>query len=85
MTMQWPEFRVNLPGVGDVNINAAFFRRFDYSSSMVSIILWPHRHSYFKLPLCVSSPKNEYPAKGLNYVRFAHGLLTCEFSVMQNV
>jgi tyrosyl-DNA phosphodiesterase 1 len=38
MTMQWPEFRVNLPGVGDVNINAAFFRKFDYSNSMVSTI-----------------------------------------------
>jgi len=38
---------VNLPVVGDVNINASFFRRFDYSRAMVSIILWPH--SYFKL------------------------------------
>jgi tyrosyl-DNA phosphodiesterase-1 len=38
MTMQWPEFSVNLPEVGDVNINAAFFRKFDYRNSMVSTI-----------------------------------------------
>ncbi|PAN14246.1 hypothetical protein PAHAL_2G394200 [Panicum hallii] len=36
--LKWPEFRVNLPGVGDVNINASFFRRFDYSSAMVRLI-----------------------------------------------
>ncbi|XP_062189182.1 tyrosyl-DNA phosphodiesterase 1 isoform X2 [Phragmites australis] len=36
--LKWPEFRVNLPVVGDVNINAAFFRKFDYSSSMVRLI-----------------------------------------------
>ncbi|KAF8669111.1 hypothetical protein HU200_051435 [Digitaria exilis] len=36
--LKWPEFRVNLPVVGDVNINAAFFRRFDYSTSMVRLI-----------------------------------------------
>lgn len=36
--LKWPEFRVNLPGVGDVNINAAFFRKFDYSNSMVRLI-----------------------------------------------
>jgi len=29
---------VNLPVVGDVNINASFFRRFDYSSAMVRLI-----------------------------------------------
>uniref|UniRef100_A0A0A9GJG6 Tyrosyl-DNA phosphodiesterase 1 n=1 Tax=Arundo donax TaxID=35708 RepID=A0A0A9GJG6_ARUDO len=36
--LKWPEFRVKLPVVGDVNINAAFFRKFDYSSSMVRLI-----------------------------------------------
>ncbi|XP_039796386.1 tyrosyl-DNA phosphodiesterase 1-like isoform X4 [Panicum virgatum] len=36
--LKWPEFRVNLPVVGDVNINASFFRRFDYSSAMVRLI-----------------------------------------------
>ncbi|RCV36125.1 hypothetical protein SETIT_7G294600v2 [Setaria italica] len=36
--LKWPEFRVNLPEVGDVNINAAFFRKFDYSNSMVRLI-----------------------------------------------
>ncbi|KAL6840568.1 hypothetical protein ACP4OV_029432 [Aristida adscensionis] len=36
--LKWPEFRVSLPVVGDVNINAAFFRKFDYSSSMVRLI-----------------------------------------------
>ncbi|CAO1941798.1 unnamed protein product [Urochloa humidicola] len=36
--MKWPEFRVNLPEVGGVNINAAFFRKFDYSNSMVRLI-----------------------------------------------
>ncbi|OEL28790.1 Tyrosyl-DNA phosphodiesterase 1 [Dichanthelium oligosanthes] len=36
--LKWPEFRVNLPVIGDVNINPAFFRRFDYSSSMVRLI-----------------------------------------------
>ncbi|KAL6657929.1 hypothetical protein ACP70R_005709 [Stipagrostis hirtigluma subsp. patula] len=34
----WPEFRVHFPAVGDVSINAAFFRKFDYSSSMVRLI-----------------------------------------------
>ncbi|XP_066397821.1 tyrosyl-DNA phosphodiesterase 1-like isoform X2 [Miscanthus floridulus] len=36
--LKWPEFRVNLPEVGDVNINAAFFRKFDYRNSMVRLI-----------------------------------------------
>ncbi|CAM0146194.1 unnamed protein product [Urochloa decumbens] len=36
--LKWPEFRVNLPEVGDVNINAAFFRKFDYSNAMVRLI-----------------------------------------------
>ncbi|TVU38611.1 hypothetical protein EJB05_11995 [Eragrostis curvula] len=36
--LKWPEFRVNLPVAGDVSINAAFFRKFDYSSSMVRLI-----------------------------------------------
>lgn len=36
--LKWPEFRVNLPVAGDVNINAAFFRKFDYSSSTVRLI-----------------------------------------------
>nr|XP_015646620.1 tyrosyl-DNA phosphodiesterase 1 [Oryza sativa Japonica Group] len=36
--IKWPEFRVNLPVVGDVNINAAFFRKFDYKSSSVRLI-----------------------------------------------
>uniref|UniRef100_A0A0D9WZP9 Uncharacterized protein n=1 Tax=Leersia perrieri TaxID=77586 RepID=A0A0D9WZP9_9ORYZ len=37
-TIKWPEFRVNLPVVGDVNIDAAFFRNFDYKSSSVRLI-----------------------------------------------
>ncbi|XP_015695427.1 tyrosyl-DNA phosphodiesterase 1 isoform X2 [Oryza brachyantha] len=36
--IKWPEFRVNLRVVGDVNINAAFFRKFDYKSSSVRLI-----------------------------------------------
>ncbi|GJN32535.1 hypothetical protein PR202_gb21049 [Eleusine coracana subsp. coracana] len=36
--LKWPEFRISLPVVGDVSINAAFFRKFDYSSSMVRLI-----------------------------------------------
>ncbi|XP_051215601.1 tyrosyl-DNA phosphodiesterase 1 isoform X3 [Lolium perenne] len=36
--LKWPEFRLNLPVAGDVNINAAFFRKFDYSSSTVRLI-----------------------------------------------
>ncbi|KAG0545190.1 hypothetical protein BDA96_02G340400 [Sorghum bicolor] len=36
--LKWPEFSVNLPEVGDVNINAAFFRKFDYRNSMVRLI-----------------------------------------------
>ncbi|KQK15923.1 tyrosyl-DNA phosphodiesterase 1 [Brachypodium distachyon] len=36
--LKWPEFRIKLPVAGDVNINAAFFRKFDYSSSTVRLI-----------------------------------------------
>ncbi|KAL6843038.1 hypothetical protein ACP4OV_027112 [Aristida adscensionis] len=42
--LKWPEFRVNLPVDGDVNINAAFFRKFDYSSSMMLIGSVPGYH-----------------------------------------
>ncbi|KAG8080276.1 hypothetical protein GUJ93_ZPchr0007g4553 [Zizania palustris] len=36
--IKWPMFRINLPVVGDVNINATFFRNFDYNSSSVRLI-----------------------------------------------
>jgi hypothetical protein len=55
MIMQWPELRINLPVVGDVNINAAFFRKFDYSNSMVCIVLSPP--SYFKLSTFCAEPE----------------------------
>lgn len=38
--LQWPEFSVCLPEIGNVNINASFFRRFDYSNAMVSFIIF---------------------------------------------
>ncbi|KAJ0983236.1 hypothetical protein J5N97_011491 [Dioscorea zingiberensis] len=36
--IKWPEFSVNLPNVGDININASFFRKFDYSNAAVRLI-----------------------------------------------
>ncbi|KAJ0983320.1 hypothetical protein J5N97_011575 [Dioscorea zingiberensis] len=36
--LKWPEFSVNLPNVGDININASFFRKFDYSNAAVRLI-----------------------------------------------
>ncbi|XP_073005062.1 tyrosyl-DNA phosphodiesterase 1 isoform X1 [Typha latifolia] len=37
-TLKWPEFSVKIPPVGNVSINAAFFKKFDYSSAMVRLI-----------------------------------------------
>ncbi|XP_020096717.1 tyrosyl-DNA phosphodiesterase 1 isoform X2 [Ananas comosus] len=37
-TLKWPEFSVKLPAVGNVAINAAFFKKFDYSSATVRLI-----------------------------------------------
>ncbi|XP_038981850.1 tyrosyl-DNA phosphodiesterase 1 isoform X2 [Phoenix dactylifera] len=37
-TLKWSEFNVNLPVVGNVNINPSFFKKFDYSSSKVRLI-----------------------------------------------
>lgn len=36
--LKWPEFRANLPMMGSVNINASFFKKFDYSSAKVRLI-----------------------------------------------
>lgn len=36
--LKWPDFSVNLPEIGTFNINASFFRRFDYSSAKVRLI-----------------------------------------------
>ncbi|KAJ0983151.1 hypothetical protein J5N97_011406 [Dioscorea zingiberensis] len=36
--IKWPEFSVNLPNVGDININALFFRKFDYCNAAVRLI-----------------------------------------------
>lgn len=36
--LKWPEFSVCLPEIGNVNINASFFRRFDYSNAMVRLV-----------------------------------------------
>ncbi|XP_039119814.1 tyrosyl-DNA phosphodiesterase 1 isoform X2 [Dioscorea cayenensis subsp. rotundata] len=36
--LKWPEFSVNLPNVGHININASFFRKFDYSNAAVRLI-----------------------------------------------
>lgn len=37
-TLKWPEFGVNLPVVGNVDINALFFKKFDYRSATVRLI-----------------------------------------------
>ncbi|CAL9055894.1 unnamed protein product [Musa banksii] len=36
--LKLPEFTAKLPAVGNVSINASFFRKFDYSSAMVRLI-----------------------------------------------
>ncbi|KAG9140509.1 hypothetical protein Leryth_023021 [Lithospermum erythrorhizon] len=36
--LKWPDFTVNLPGVGSCNINPHFFRKFDYSGATVRLI-----------------------------------------------
>ncbi|CAH8361147.1 unnamed protein product [Eruca vesicaria subsp. sativa] len=36
--LKWPEFTSSLPGRGNVKINAAFFRKFDYSNATVRLI-----------------------------------------------
>ncbi|KAL0709534.1 hypothetical protein Bca4012_016512 [Brassica carinata] len=36
--LKWPEFTASLPGRGNVKINAAFFRKFDYSNATVRLI-----------------------------------------------
>ncbi|CAL9230355.1 unnamed protein product [Arabidopsis halleri] len=36
--LKWPEFSANLPGRGNVKINAAFFKKFDYSDAKVRLI-----------------------------------------------
>ncbi|KAL1205929.1 Tyrosyl-DNA phosphodiesterase 1 [Cardamine amara subsp. amara] len=36
--LKWPEFTASLPGRGNVKINAAFFKKFDYSDAMVRLI-----------------------------------------------
>lgn len=35
LMLQWPAFSVFLPEIGNVNINASFFRRFNYCKAMV--------------------------------------------------
>ncbi|PKA57825.1 tyrosyl-DNA phosphodiesterase 1 [Apostasia shenzhenica] len=37
-TLKWPDLSVKLPKFGDVNINASFFKKFDFSSSKVRLI-----------------------------------------------
>lgn len=37
--MQLPEVNVNIPAVGNCNINASFFRKFDYSSAKVDYMI----------------------------------------------
>lgn len=37
--LKWPEFTASLPGRGNVKINAAFFRKFDYSHATVPFYL----------------------------------------------
>ncbi|XP_078157113.1 tyrosyl-DNA phosphodiesterase-like protein isoform X4 [Carex rostrata] len=37
-TLKIPELRVSLPSIGNVSINAAFFRKFDYSRAKVRLI-----------------------------------------------
>lgn len=36
--LKWPEFTASLPGRGNVKINAAFFKKFDYSDATVPSI-----------------------------------------------
>ncbi|KAL0784651.1 hypothetical protein Bca101_000896 [Brassica carinata] len=36
--LKWPEFTASLPGLGNVKINAAFFRKFDYSNATVRLV-----------------------------------------------
>ncbi|KFK25754.1 hypothetical protein AALP_AA8G155100 [Arabis alpina] len=36
--LKWPEFTASLPGRGNVKINAAFFKKFDYSDATVRLI-----------------------------------------------
>ncbi|XP_010420173.1 PREDICTED: tyrosyl-DNA phosphodiesterase 1-like isoform X2 [Camelina sativa] len=36
--LKWPEFTASLPGRGNVKINAAFFKKFDYSNATVRLI-----------------------------------------------
>ncbi|ESQ41487.1 hypothetical protein EUTSA_v10012972mg [Eutrema salsugineum] len=36
--IKWPEFTASLPGRGNVKINAAFFKKFDYSGATVRLI-----------------------------------------------
>lgn len=45
--MQWPEFSVKLPAVGNVAINAAFFKKFDYSSATVLYSLFFCQYYYY--------------------------------------
>ncbi|XAR53762.1 Phosphodiesterase I [Bertholletia excelsa] len=36
--LKWPDFTVNLPALGSFNINATFFKKFDYTSAAVRLI-----------------------------------------------
>ncbi|KAK1260165.1 hypothetical protein QJS04_geneDACA019126 [Acorus gramineus] len=36
--LKWPEFSVDIPRIGRSNINASFFKKFDYSSATVRLI-----------------------------------------------
>ncbi|KAF8410690.1 hypothetical protein HHK36_003223 [Tetracentron sinense] len=36
--LKWPEFSVNVPILGNVNINSSFFKKFDYSSASVRLV-----------------------------------------------
>ncbi|EOA23023.1 hypothetical protein CARUB_v10003786mg [Capsella rubella] len=36
--LKWPEFTASLPGRGNMKINAAFFKKFDYSNATVRLI-----------------------------------------------
>nr|AAL36361.1 unknown protein [Arabidopsis thaliana] len=48
--LKWPEFTANLPGRGNVKINAAFFKKFDYSDATVRLIASvPGYHTGFNL------------------------------------
>jgi len=35
LVVQWPEFSVNLPSLGNFSICPSFFKKFDYSDAMV--------------------------------------------------